>query len=703
MTTISADAASPDCESPQVLRRESWDACARPDCPEASETARLLELTCRMSPNSVVIADARRPDMPIVFVNAAFEKLTGYSSDEVVGRNCRFLQGADRDQKEHLVIREALLRGESCEATLRNYRKDGSLFHNHVTISPLQDGDGRTSHFAAFQIDVSASILAEEELRWKTAFLEAKTNSSRDGILVVDQRGRKILQNQRMVDLFKIPRHIADDRDDAKQVQWLAKLIHNPEGFIEKTNYLYAHPNEIGRDEVEMKSGTILDRYSSPVVGEDGKHYGRLWTFCDISEQRRAENRLRSSHARYRSLVDNACDAIFSIALNGAFTSMNPASEAILGLSRAAWIGEPFAASVHPDDLPLAREMQRRVLRGEQAPVHVLRVHPSLSRPAIMELTLAAQKDESGKITGMLGVGRDITERKRSEAELEKLHQQLVDASRRSGMAEVATNVLHNVGNVLNSVNVSTALILRGVKNSRMPNLDRVVALLRKNEAHLGEFLINDSQGKRLPAYLAHLSESLIAEQATTLHELDSLRRNVEHVNEIVAIQQNYASFGAFRQMTNVAELVEDSLRMSENAFYRHRLNVVRDLGNVPAIYIDKHKILQILINLLRNAKHACQESEQMEKRLAVQVTTGDGQIMISVTDNGIGIPTENLARLFNHGFTTRKDGHGFGLHGSSLAAKEMGGSLTAHSDGPGTGATFTLRLPCGAPEEPHN
>jgi signal transduction histidine kinase len=286
--------------------------------------------------------------------------------------------------------------------------------------------------------------------------------------------------------------------------------------------------------------------------------------------------------------------------------------------------------------------------------------------------------------------------------ELEKIHRQLVDVSRRGGMAEIATNVLHNVGNVLNSVNVSTGLIVDSVKKSRTSSLARVVVLLREHAHDLGEFITNDPRGKHLPAHLAQLSEHLLADQETIVRELDSLRQNVEHIKEIVAMQQNYATFGGVKEMINVVDLVEDSMRMNEGTLSRHGVEVIREFQNVPPMNVEKHKILQILVNLLRNAKHACQESDRADKRLTVRVANGDGGVRISVIDNGIGIPPENLIRIFSHGFTTRKDGHGFGLHSGALAAKEMGGSLTVHSDGPGQGAMFTLELPCPTPENSH-
>ena len=147
-------------------------------------------------------------------------------------------------------------------------------------------------------------------------------------------------------------------------------------------------------------------------------------------------------------------------------------------------------------------------------------------------------------------------------------------------------------------------------------------------------------------------------------------------------------------EMVDVRTLVEDSLRMNEGAFSRHGVTLVRDLQEVPLITVDKHKVLQILVNVIRNAKYACDESGSPEKRVTVRVRAVNGTLLIAVIDTGVGIPPENLQRIFNHGFTTRKGGHGFGLHSCALAAKDLGGSLQGESAGPGQGATFTLTLP---------
>lgn len=193
-----------------------------------------------------------------------------------------------------------------------------------------------------------------------------------------------------------------------------------------------------------------------------------------------------------------------------------------------------------------------------------------------------------------------------------------------------------------------------------------------------------------------------MAEQRAIVSELDSLRRNVEHIKEIVAMQQNYAMVGGVKEMINVVDLVEDGMCLNEGGLRRHGVEVGREFEPVPPMNAEKHKILQILVNLIRNAKYACGESGRPDKRMTLRVVNGDGRVKMSVMDNGIGIPPENLTRIFNHGFTTRKNGHGFGLHSGALAAKAMGGSLTVLSGGAGQGAAFTLELPCPTPENPH-
>ncbi len=295
-----------------------------------------------------------------------------------------------------------------------------------------------------------------------------------------------------------------------------------------------------------------------------------------------------------------------------------------------------------------------------------------------------------------------IAEREKVQEEVERVHRELMEISRQAGMAEVATGVLHNVGNVLTSLNVSATLLHDRIADSKVAWIAQLRDLLHDHAGQLGEFLANDPRGRQVPGFVATLAGHLAAEQRELMAELASLRKNVEHINDIVAMQQNYARVSGVTERVAVTELIEDALRMNEGAFARHAVTVVRDYQARPLITVEKHKVLQILVNLLRNAKYACEEAPHADRRIVVRLTARAGGVQIAVIDNGVGIARENLTRIFSHGFTTRKSGHGFGLHNGALGARNLGGALTVHSDGPGRGATFTLELPevPPAPEE---
>ncbi len=300
------------------------------------------------------------------------------------------------------------------------------------------------------------------------------------------------------------------------------------------------------------------------------------------------------------------------------------------------------------------------------------------------------------KIAAQTGIqlGR-IFERQQSAADLEQAHRELMELSRGAGMAEVATGVLHNVGNVLNSVSVSATVLGERLRRSRIGSLRAAAALLREQNGHLAEFLTTDPRGRMLPDYIAKVAEQLEGEQAGLLEEASSVAENIEHIKSVVAMQQRYAKGSGLIENLDPAELVQDALRLNGASLERHEIELETEfLEGTPLVCADRHQVLQILINLVRNAKHAL-ESRPAERRLTVRVAPAQAdRVTVTVRDNGVGILPENLNRIFNHGFTTKADGHGFGLHSGANAAREMGGRLSAQSEGPGRGATFTLELP---------
>ena len=396
-----------------------------------------------------------------------------------------------------------------------------------------------------------------------------------------------------------------------------------------------------------------------------------------------------------RTLIDNLPDCIYAKDAAGRKTMANPAdlknlrckteAEAV-GKSDFDLFPKEIAEQFWADD--------QKVIQGE--PV-INREEFFLDEQGRKRWLLTSKlplRNQDGKVVGLVGIGRDITARKEAEARLEEAHKQLLEVSRQAGMSEVATSVLHNVGNVLNSVNVSSSMISEKIRDSKVPNIAKAVSLMRAHESDLAGFLANDPKGKQLLGYLSNLATHLTQEQEEILSEAGSLAKKIMHIKEIVAMQQSYAKSPGILESLSGADLMEDAVGMNIGSMERHHIKVVREYAKVPPILVEKHKVLQILVNVIRNAKYACDNSGREDKQITLRIANGDNTVKISVADNGVGIPAENMTRIFNLGFTTKKNGHGFGLHSGALAAKELGGKLVAFSDGPDRGATFTLELP---------
>jgi len=279
-------------------------------------------------------------------------------------------------------------------------------------------------------------------------------------------------------------------------------------------------------------------------------------------------------------------------------------------------------------------------------------------------------------------------------AELKELNDKIGGIARSAGMAEVASGVLHNVGNVLNSVNVSASVIREKIRNSKIDNLDRVVKMLEENKNNVADFIGQDEAGKKIPKFLSLLSDQLNSEKKDMYGELDELVNNIDHIKNVINMQQSYAGSYGVREKIEMSDLVEDALRMNIQGMGRHGVKIIRSYVDIPQLYVDKHKVLQIIINLISNAKHAMVESDNDVRNLMLNISSDKGMALLEVSDTGIGIAKEDISHLFEYGFKKRRDGHGFGLHHSAIVASELGGKISVKSDGPGKGASFMLWLP---------
>jgi two-component system NtrC family sensor kinase len=324
----------------------------------------------------------------------------------------------------------------------------------------------------------------------------------------------------------------------------------------------------------------------------------------------------------------------------------------------------------------------------------------------------SARRDELGQLAGAFQAMSDKVQAREDELrkanehlegrvdertrELKEVHQQLVQTARQAGMAEVATNVLHNVGNVLNSVYTSAQLAKERLDRMRIGHVTRLATLFKERQGELATFLTEDERGRKVPSFLDKLGQSLHEERRELRLMLEDVGRYTEHIGDIVKVQQTHARPPRLDEVVSLEALVEDALRINAAALARHEVKLERQLSELAPMRTDKHKVLMILVNLISNAKYAMDGIPAEQRRLTVRLEQpGPDSVRIMIRDNGAGIPQEMLTRIFQYGFTTRKEGHGFGLHSSALAAQQLGGTLMAQSDGSGQGATFTLELPC--------
>ncbi len=420
------------------------------------------------------------------------------------------------------------------------------------------------------------------------------------------------------------------------------------------------------------------------------------------AELSQSNTELQQRELLFRLIVEHAPVGIsWKRADRGAHYHFNATFRHILGLPVETRADHTlFAAMIHPEDLAKQAQKQRLIEAGEIDSYTLEQRYVRADGVVVWTLLAAAVvRDASGRIIQEIGILEDVTARKKAEQELADTYKHLVEVSRTAGMAEVATGVLHNVGNVLNSLNVSATVVASGLRHFKVDTLAKVSALLQEHSADLGSYLTVDPKGRRVPELIASLAQHFGAERERMLAETVSLQDNVDHIKEIVTMQQAYATMVSTVEPHDPAVLMEDALRMNAGALVRHSVRVLREFNAVPHVLAEKAKVLQILINIIRNAKYACDDGGAADKVITLRLTmNAPDRVQLSVTDNGIGIPAENLTRIFGHGFTTRANGHGFGLHSAANAAKEMKGSLTVFSAGPGQGATFTLDLPAHFP-----
>lgn len=460
--------------------------------------------------------------------------------------------------------------------------------------------------------------------------------------------------------------------------------------FSRKTQ-IKAHGEVVGAIEVYHLAGKVKNG-EEPFLKEENELLNAVAEWLgSIAERKKAEEKLQL----FRNLIERSNDCIFAVEPKwGRFLDVNNRACESLGYTRKELLNMMTIKDIDlsiPEDSSWQKQMEK--LNKEKDIVKQSRYKRKDGSAFFVETSLKLVTQE--KQDYIIAIARDITERKRAEAKLKTAQEKLLETAREVGMAEVATGVLHNVGNVLNSVSVTAESIQKRVRGSKISYLCDVVGLFEEHENNIGKFMANEERGKKIPAFLANLSKELIDEQQRCLEALEELTKHVQHVGDIIQLQQSHSKTKGLVEPASIEEIIEDTLKINAEMITRNNVEVIREIPELPTILLDRHKVLQILTNLISNATYALSKSEREDRTLKIQVNQHkNGRLKINVSDNGIGIAKENLTRIFEHGFTTKKKGHGFGLHSTALAANELNGSIKVHSDGPDKGAVFTVELP---------
>jgi PAS domain S-box-containing protein len=509
------------------------------------------------------------------------------------------------------------------------------------------------------QAEVEARKQAEEDLRGKTAFLEAQINSSIDGIVVVDSQGRTTLQNKRMNELWEMPPSIVEDEDSKRQVEWVTSMTKNPERFVESVNHLYSHPDEISRDEIELKNGTVIDRYSSPVIGKDGKYYGRIWLCRDITEHKLAEQRLVRLRNEHSAVLNSVSEGVHWIGENGQIRFENSASAKMLGYEISELIGKPAHLTMHHShadgsaypvaECPIYATLKDGAIRHVKDEVFWRKDGTSFP----VEYTATPVEDENGHPAGTVVVFTDVTDRKRLEA-------RMFQSQKMETVGKLAGGVAHEFNSIL-------------------------TAIIGQSELMLGDLPPEDPLVKNA--------------------------REIRQASERAAIlTRQLLAYG--RKQILQPEVLDLNLVLTDMvSTLQHLMGREVDVRIVPAVgleavKIDPGQMEQVIVNIAMNAADAMPNGGKFTLETA-NVTLDEeyvrsfpglkpgGYVMLALTDTGTGMTDEVKTRVFEPFFSTKAVGQGTGLGLATCYGiiKQSDGHINVYSE-IARGTTFKIYLP---------
>ena len=627
------------------------------------------------------------------FCNPACLRLLGYQhADQLLGKNMHdlihhSLPDGSKFPVEECRIFRAFKKGEGTHVDDEVlWKADGTSFPAEYWSYPQRKGQEVVGAVVAF-IDISKRKRAEEELRSKTAFLEAQTNSTVDGILVVDGKGERILRNQRFIEIFDIPKHILQEPGDQKMLEYVIGKIKSPEQFVERVKYLYAHPSETSRDEIEFTDGTVLDRYSSPVVGNRGEYYGRIWTFRDMTERKRAESALRDSEEQFREIAETIREVFFVLTPEPLrMTYISPAYDEIWGRSREELYADPrrWMESVYADDQSRVATFTAHSRQDAPAKEEYRILRPDGSMRWIRARTFPVHNAE-GEFYRAVGIAEDVTEQR-------SLEQQLRQGQKLEAIGQLSAGIAHEINTPTQFVSDNLTFL-----RESWQSVSELLTIYR--DVIQGVAQANCSQPARDAIAEAERNADLEYIASEIPRAIDQALDGMQRVSKIVRAMREFSHpDSAEKTATDINKAIETTVTVARNEWkYFAEIETSFD-ASLPAVPCYAGEVNQVILNLIVNAAHAikAKNGEGEKGRITICTHTRGEIAEIAISDTGTGIPEAIRTRVFDPFFTTKEVGKGTGQGlalAHSIIVKKHGGKIWFESE-EGRGTTFFIHLP---------
>ncbi len=591
--------------------------------------------------------------------NKAFESYVGLSQDELVGKTAHELwlkELADRYQQQD----QALLNNPGMQFYESSVtHADGKLHDVIFNKATFLGSDGSVGGLVGVILDISERKQAERELAFRNILLSVQQESSIDGILVVDENAKILSYNRRFREIMNISPQLLESKDDSPVLEYVTGQVVNPDLFLERVKYLYAHQHETSRDEIELQNGSILDRYSAPLHGSDGRYYGRLWTFRDITDRKHAEEKVKNAYQQMLDIVEFLPDATFVLNEQKRVIAWNKAMEALTGVVKSEILGKgdyeyslPFYGERRPllidylgEDDDELRNHYEYVQRDDRTIFAQVTLPPLNNRESrFVSITASPLYDRCGKQVGSIQSVRDVTENRHVNQEKSRLELQLQHSRM---MQSVMVQLGHDLKTPLTPL---TTLLPIFSKQINDPQLKRLVDICSENALQISELI----------------------DKTLNLASLSTMLTSAEHKNIVLTYALDALLASSFGDVSCQNAIAPDIV-----------IQAVPDQLN------------KLFANLISNAINYSPPAGIV--RITAEQTETD--VTIAVRDEGIGLVPEHLERIFDEFYKVDESRHelarsGLGLSICRRIVLNHQGKIWAESPGTGKGTTIFFTLP---------